>query len=264
MRSILTAVGVAAPAFAGWPAFPSAQPDPLCTAAPELRLRVGDTLFAVPRDYLPNVYVDTGSGPSLLQGPICQRPEDPPIDVARFSVHVGEHPGFREDAFARSIWDVNVEILSRQAIDRDQREVYERAVRDVESYGARLDDLPLKHGFIAFDRVEQGRHIYIAAPDTITSLDEHPFVMECLLPPLRAPNKDVYLGRSCQSPYYGYAEGIIAHYQYYDGQYPIAAWKDLHGSVRKFIRSMEVEKESGLSVMGTHYAIGEEYGEKLL
>ena len=243
IRSIPTVVGVAALALAGWLAFPSAQPDPLCTADPELRVRVGDQLFAVPRDYLPNLYVDTGSGPSLLQRPICQRPEDPPIDVARFSLHVGEQPGFREDAFARPIWDVNVETLSRHAIARDQREVYERALRNIESHGVRLDDLPLKHGFMAFDSLARGKHIYIAAPDTITSLDEHPFVMECLLPPLRSPDKDVYFGRSCRSPYYRYSEEIIVHYQFYDGQYPIATWKDLDGSVRKFVRAMEIEKK---------------------
>lgn len=112
--SIPTVVGVAALALAGWVAFPSAQPDPLCTADPDLRVKIGSQLFVVPRVYLPHILDYEGNLVGLPKS-ICQRPEDPPIEAAQFFIR-GFDPYIEQDAHTRAISGVQVELFSRRAL----------------------------------------------------------------------------------------------------------------------------------------------------
>jgi hypothetical protein len=240
VRIFPTLMGLATVAFMGWCAGPSPPPDPACTADPELRVNLGDRLFAVPRDYLPSIYVDTGSGLSLLASPICQRP-DSPIETKAFSIEPGRQPYFEEDARTRPIWRVQVYVRDRVLPHRAPRDAYSEALRYIESAGVEPDELPRQQGFIAFDSPERGRHVYIALPGTIASLDDAPVVIDCSAPPLRSP-AGTYFGRPCRTSYYAVSDAAVVRYKFYDGRYPIATWGKLDADVREFVRSMQTRE----------------------
>jgi len=236
---ISTLVGVAMVALSGWNAWAASPADPACTADQNLRLIVGGQLFAVPRAYLPNIY----SGSVILQNPICQGSLDPPIASEHFSIHVGDQAYFRADALTRPIWHVRVEIRSRQLPYRRSEEVYRDALRYIEAQGVRLDELPRKHGFIAYDG-EGHMLIYIALPGTIATLDDAPFILECSARGVWSPDPTtrgqwIYIGRPCYTSYYTFSDAVVGRYKFDDGEHPPSTWKALDMEVRRFVRSMQ-------------------------
>jgi hypothetical protein len=242
IRLIPTLIALGVIGLVGWCALPSAQLDPDCSAEPNLRVRVGDQPFAVPRGYVPSIYVQAASGLKLMPHPICQRPDDPPIEAKAFLIDPGRQPYFAKDARTRPIWRVQLEVRDRQLPHRKPPDTYAEALRYIESagQGVRLNDLPRKQGVIAHDRLEQGRHTYIALPGTIGSLDDAPIVIECTGPPLRSP-AGTYFGRPCRTSYYTFSDAIVIRYKFYDGRYPVSTWKGLDARVRGFVRSLQVD-----------------------
>lgn len=234
-----SAVGILAIVFwCLWPAVRSPA-DPACITDPTLRLNVGWQIFAVPRKYLPNVYIVTTESHDLLSRPICQRPEDPPINTRMFSIHPGEQPGFVEDDLTKPLGAFQIEIHKRRPSYRTAREAYEDALAYLEQQGVRLEDLPVRGGFRAYDTLPKGRHIYVALSVAGRSPGDVPLVIECSAPGVAAISKEAS-GRMCRTAgYQEVVDDIVVHYDFRDGDVPVSSWLALDRQIHAFVMSMQ-------------------------
>jgi hypothetical protein len=114
IRLTLTLIALGVMGLVGWCALASAQPDRDCTAKPDLRVKVGNQLFAVPQAYLPHILDYRGDLIGLPKR-ICQRPGDRAIEASQFFIR-GFDPYIRHDARTRPIAGVQVEVFSRVSL----------------------------------------------------------------------------------------------------------------------------------------------------
>ena len=242
--AVLLGAGVVA--LAGWYLWKAAppQPDPACTADPKLRLVIGGQYFEVPRTYLPNIYVASAKGDDLLARPICQRPSDSPIIANMLSIHPGEQPYFVDDEFTRPLKAFQIEIHERQPSYQTARAAYKEALDFIVRQGFRLEDLPEKNGFRAYDSLAEGRHIYVALSNASDSRDDVPLVIECSAPGVRSVS--IWSsGRICRtSGYQTLFEGVVMRFDFYDGAHPVSTWLERDRQIRALIASIHVDNES--------------------
>jgi len=232
-------------ALVGWLFLPLTQPlalDPECTADPRVRLVVAGQLFAIPRGYQPNVYAAIDDGYELLAWPICQRPQDATIKTRMFSIHPGEQPGFVEDELTRPLRAFQIEVHESQASYRSPREAYTDALNYLQQRGVQVEHLREVGGFRAYDSAPKARHLYLALPETLTSRDGAPLVIECTA--AVSGTSQLASGRVCRTnAYQEIFEGVVFGYDFYDGTEPISTWQIRHQQIRSLIMNMRIGPE---------------------
>lgn len=203
------------------------ESDPNCILGPNLRIKVGSTVLAVPRRLAPTVFDLEGHSVGDTRT-LCQRPDQPAIDAKSVTLQPGKNwvlPG------------VQIEIVSRLNSFAAPERAYNRALRLIERLGARLEQLPQRHGFVVFDSIEKSPRVYISLPNEVENLDSIPLVINCSPQEISSGDGRIYYGRSCRTGYHSITGSLAAVYRFYDGDYPPETWRELNSSVRALIDS---------------------------
>lgn len=220
---------------------------PNCEATTsDVRVKIGDTLFSVPRDYAPNIYVPEGKVISRDRMK-CQGSEDAAFEADSLSITPKDKLPFQAepDALTEPVWNVQI-IIKRfpQTFDGPER-ASRWALEQVEEQGLKIDDLPNRNGFKAFDNAAPGEHFYFARPGSIDSTDPVPFVIACLPREISSGDSRLHYGRRCRTDaYYTFRGELRLYYRFYDAHHPIETWRDLDAAVRAFIQSLVVENDN--------------------